>query len=82
MHGKYLYLACEDGTVKILKIKKTRIEYIRSLFKVDQRCLSIEIVKNNEDPKSLVRNIFSGYADSSIRKWDLTTGNSILHFQK
>jgi hypothetical protein len=35
IHGKYIYLACEDGTVKILKIKKSKIEFVRSLAKVD-----------------------------------------------
>ena len=44
MHGKYIYLACEDGTVKILKVKKSKIEFVRSLVKVDAKCLSLELV--------------------------------------
>lgn len=46
MHGKYIYLACEDGTVRILKIKKNKIEYVRQLFKAESACLSIELVKD------------------------------------
>ena len=44
MFGKYIYLACEDGTVKILKVKKNKIDYIRSLFKSEARCTSIELI--------------------------------------
>ena len=79
MHGKYIYLACEDGTVKILKMKKNKIEYIRQMFKVDALCLSLDIVRNVPEDQ-IVKNIFAGYSDSSIRKWDLLTGNSVLHF--
>ena len=79
MHGKYIYLACEDGTVKVLKMKKNKIEYIRQLFKVDALCLSLDLVRNVPEDQ-IVKNIFAGYSDSSIRKWDLLTGNSVLHF--
>jgi U3 small nucleolar RNA-associated protein 4 len=82
MHGKYIYLACEDGSVKILKVKKTKIEYVRQLVKSDSKALSIELVRSGVDEKSLVKSLFVGYADSSIRKWDLLTGNSVLHFEK
>lgn len=41
--GKFIYLACEDGSVKILKIKKEKIELIKSLVKVETRCLSLDI---------------------------------------
>ena len=80
MHGKHIYVSCEDATVKILKIKKKRIEFVRQLFKSESRCLSIELVKDKVNENSLVKTLFSGYADSSIRKWDLTTGNCVLHF--
>lgn len=80
MHGKYIYLACEDGTVKILKVKKGKIEFVRSLFKAEARCLSIELQLLGKDEKQMVTTLFTGYSDSSFRKWDLTTGNSILHF--
>ena len=82
MHGKYIYLACEDGSVKILKVKKTKIEYVRQLVKSESKALSIELVKSGVDEKSLLKSLFVGYADSSIRKWDLLTGNSVLHFEK
>jgi hypothetical protein len=77
--GKYLYLACEDGTLKIVKVKKNKIEFVRSLFKVEHRCLSLDLVKGG-DEKALAKFIYAGYADSSIRKWDLLSGNSVLHF--
>jgi len=55
MHGKYLYLASEDGSAKILKIKKTKIEMVRSLVKVgDSKALSIEL-QIKEDEKTLVQ---------------------------
>ena len=44
MIGKYIYLACEDGTIKILKIKKSRIDLVRTLVRVDQKCLSLELM--------------------------------------
>jgi WD40 repeat protein len=86
MHGKYIYLACEDGSVKILKVKKTKIEYVRHLVKAESKALSIELVlpppPTTSDEKSIVKSLFVGYADSSIRKWDLASGNSVLHFEK
>lgn len=82
MHGKYIYLACEDGTVKILKIKKGKIEFVRSLYKAEARCLSLELLTNGIDENTMVKGLFSAYSDSSFRKWDLSSGNSILHFQK
>ena len=66
-----------------MKVKKTKIEFVRSLIKADDRCLSLELAVDSEsNEKSLVRTLYAGYADSSIRQWDLATGNSILHFQK
>ena len=83
MHGKYLYLAAEDGTVKILKCKKSKVDFVRSLVKSDSKCLSIElIIDSKSDEKSIIKSLFAGYGDSSIRKWDLSTGSSVLHFQK
>ena len=80
MLGKFLYLACEDGTIKILKVRKNKIELVKSLFKVDNRCLCLDPIQSTSDEKQLARYIFSGYSDSSIRKWDLQSGNSILQF--
>jgi WD40 repeat protein len=79
MHGKYIYLAAEDGSIKILKVKKTKIDFVRTLVKADEKCLSLELI-HDIDEKSLVKSLFAGYSDSSIRKWDLSTGNSVLHF--
>jgi len=81
MFGKYIYLASEDGTIKILKAKKTKIDFVRTLPKGEDKCLSVELITDNKsDPKSIVRSLYAGYADSSIRRWDLITGNSVLHF--
>eukprot|EP00347_Sterkiella_histriomuscorum_P013585 403364154 len=88
IQGKFIYLACEDGTVRVLQIKKNKIEYIRQLFKAESSCISIELIKPVEQDGSfksedkLVNQLFAGYSDSSIRKWDLISGNCILHFQK
>lgn len=76
--GKHAYIATEDGTIKILKLKKNKIDFVRSLLKMDSRCLSLELISNTSDKS--VKYLFSGYADSSIRKWDLLNNNSVLHF--
>ena len=59
MHGKFIYLATEDGSVKILKVKKTKIELVRSLVKVaESKALSVELVlgqKQKSDEKSVVQ---------------------------
>jgi len=58
MHGKFAYLACEDGSVKIVKIKKTKIEMVRSMIKIsDCKALSLELILSQqakEDEKALV----------------------------
>jgi hypothetical protein len=58
MHGKFAYLACEDGSVKIFKIKKTKIEMVRSMIKIsDSKALSLELILSQqakEDEKALV----------------------------
>ena len=70
---KLLYIACEDGSLKICKVKKEKIELSRTLVKAETRCFSLALTHDE-------KYIFGGYADSSIRKWDLTNGNCILHF--
>lgn len=58
MHGKFAYLACEDGSIKIIKVKKTKIEMVRSMIKIsDSKSLSLELIlsqKAKEDEKALV----------------------------
>ena len=71
---KFSYLACEDGTIKIVKIKKENIDFIKNFPKVDARCLSLDISLNNEN----VEFILVGYSDSSMRKWEMKSGNSIV----
>jgi WD40 repeat protein len=69
--------------VKILKVKKSKIEFVRALVKAEDQCLSVELdTLSASNEKTIVKTLFAGYSDSSIRKWDIQTGNSILHFQK
>lgn len=95
-------MACQDGTIRILKIKKRKIELIKILCKDSQQCLSLEVVARatqnrplKEVKKALrgsseeessdeeevyessvpVEYVYGGYADGSIKKWNLTTGN-------
>ena len=75
MRGKHLYLACEDGSIKKLKVKKERIELMKIVARAETRCLSLAIT---EDEKF----VYGGYEDSSIRKWDTENGNCVLHFVK
>ena len=42
--GKYIYLACEDGSIRILKIKKRSIEQVKILQKADSNCLSLDLI--------------------------------------
>ena len=39
-----MYIACEDGSIKILQIKKSRIELIKSMIKTEAKCLSLSLV--------------------------------------
>ena len=42
--NKYLYLACEDGAIRILKIKKNKIEMVRMYSKSESSCLCISTI--------------------------------------
>ena len=75
MIQKHLYLACEDGTVKLLKVKKDGFEMVRQIMRAETKCMSLEVTADE-------KYIFAGYADSSIRKWSLETGHCELHFVK
>lgn len=81
IYNKNIFLACEDGGIKILQIKKQRIDLIRSLMKSDSMCLSLALILPSPHSDTL-SSLFAGYSDSSIRKWDLLNGNSVLQFQK
>ena len=50
MLGKYIYVACEDGSIRILKVKKKSIELIKMLVKSTASCLSIDVI---EEPKHI-----------------------------
>ena len=43
--GKHLYLACEDGSIRIIKAKKRKIELVKMLVKSEASCLSIEVLQ-------------------------------------
>ena len=73
--GKLLYLACEDGSIKILKVKKEKIELARTLTKAESRCLCLEVTPDG-------KHVYAGYADSSVRRWGVESGNCTLHLVK
>ena len=75
LRGKILYLACEDGSIKLVKVKKEKIELLKTMIRADSKCLSLAISSDEQF-------IFGGYEDSSIRKWEVETGNCVLHFVK
>ena len=68
-------MACEDGTVKLLKVKKDSFDLVRQIMRAETKCMSLDVTADE-------RFIFAGYADSSIRKWNLETGHCELHFVK
>ena len=43
--GKFVFLACEDGSIKIVKVKKNKIELIKTMVKSDSACLSLAVTK-------------------------------------
>ena len=45
IEGKFAYLASEDGSIKIVKVKKSKIELIKMLNKNSTSCLSLALVK-------------------------------------
>lgn len=73
--GKNLYVACEDGSIKQLRIKKESIELARQGMRAESKCLSLEV---SADQKF----VYGGYEDSSIRKWNRETLHCELHFVK
>ena len=45
------------------------------MVRADSKCLSLAITLDE-------KHIICGYEDSSIRKWEVETGNCVLHFVK
>ena len=45
---KFMFVACEDGSVKILKIKKTKIEMVKLFVKSSSACLSLALVHSEK----------------------------------
>ena len=41
---KFCFVSCEDGSIKILKIKKTKIEMVKLFVKSSSACLSLALV--------------------------------------
>lgn len=50
MIGKFMVVACHDGSVRLLKVRKTKIELIKMLAKDATGCLSVEIVPRKNQP--------------------------------
>ena len=73
--GKNLYLACEDGSIKTLRVKKESIEHSRQVMRAESRCLSLEVSSDESF-------VYGGYADSSIRKWSTETLQCEIQFLK
>ena len=46
--GKFVYLACEDGSIRIIKIKKKKIELVKMLVKSDAACISIAVQESEK----------------------------------
>lgn len=64
-----------DHSIQIAKVRKDRIDFVRTLQKTESKCLSIGLSSDNKFA-------FAGYEDSSVRKWDLSTGECLFHFVK
>ena len=41
--GKNLYLACEDGSIKMLRVKKESIELARQFMRSESKCISLVV---------------------------------------
>lgn len=91
---KFIYLACEDGSLKIVKVRKNKIELVKMLMKSNAACLSLETIcekkqyqkkdDSEEEDEDLgpVSHLIAGYADGTIKKWEIKTGNCVLHIEK
>ena len=73
--NKNLYLACEDGSIKSLRVRKDSIELTRQFMRAETKCLSLEVSSDE-------KHIYGGYEDSSIRKWSTEDSHCELHFVK
>ena len=109
VQGKFVFLASEDGSIKIVKIKKTKIEIIKMLTKSSTSCLSLALVeghkpaKKQKESKSSKKDgsesesdnvsddeldvggisfVFAGYADGTLKKWNVQSSNSVMHIEK
>ena len=51
VQGKFVYLGSEDGSIKIVKIKKSKIEIIKMLTKSTTACLSLALVPGEQKLK-------------------------------
>ena len=65
--GKYLYVACEDGSIRLVKIKKEKIELVKMLVKSSASCLSISVAETMKatPKKSISKKIKKSDDDSS-----------------
>ena len=86
MVGKFIYLACEDGSIRIVKVKKNKIELVRMMVKNTASCLSLSVVEttqlNEEEEKGPVAHLWAGYADGTIKQWDVKNNTCLIHIDK
>jgi len=71
----------------MVKAKKRSLDLVRATVRVaEARCLSLaaeEPAANQKEQETNdpIVNVWAGYSDGSIRKWDLTAGECLLHIQ-
>lgn len=50
--GKFLFVSCHDGSSRLLKLRKQKIELIKIICKSNSVCLSVEPMILNAPPKA------------------------------
>lgn len=65
--GTLLAAACDDGCVRLYDIADGAFTYLRSFDKTKLRILSLDWSPSGNT-------LLTGSADSSVRKWDVSTG--------
>jgi U3 small nucleolar RNA-associated protein 4 len=87
MVGKFMYVACEDGSIRVLKVKKNKIELVRMMVKNTASCLSLSIddstqLKMEDGDTGPVAFLWAGYADGTIKQWDVKNNTCLIHIDK
>ena len=69
INNRYLLLACEDGSPRNLRLKKTTIVLHKQYSKQNSKILSIK-----SNPFDNHESFFTGHNDGSIKKWNSING--------